>query len=122
MYETSTFITFSRVWNLLPLETASIIIWFSPLQMTSGGTESIIMACKAYRDYARTERGVSHPEIVIPVTAHPAFEKAAAYFGLHVKRVPINPDTTTVDIRAMRRAISRNTCMVSIPTVTVVIL
>jgi len=81
--------------------------------MTTGGTESIIMACKAYRDYARTERGICHPEIVIPVTAHPAFDKAAAYFGLRVKHVPINPDTTTVDIRAMRRAISRNTCMVS---------
>jgi len=79
--------------------------------MTTGGTESIIMACKAYRDYARTERGIYHPEIVIPVTAHPAFDKAAAYFGLRVKRVPIDPDTTTVDIRAMRRAISRNTCM-----------
>jgi len=113
---------FSRVWNLLPLKTVSIIIWFSPLQMTTGGTESIVMACKAYRDYARTERGVYHPEIVIPVTAHPAFEKAAAYFGLRVKRVPINPDTTAVDIRAMRRAISRNTCMVSIPSVTIVIL
>lgn len=98
------------------------IIWFSPLQMTTGGTESIIMACKAYRDYARAERGIYRPEIVIPVTAHPAFDKAAAYFGLHVKRVPINPDTTAVDIRAMRRAISRNTCMVSIPTVTIVIL
>jgi len=81
--------------------------------MTTGGTESIIMACKAYRDYARTEKGIYHPEIVIPLTAHPAFDKAAAYFGLRVKRVPINPDTTTVDIRAMRRAISRNTCMVS---------
>jgi Glutamate decarboxylase and related PLP-dependent proteins len=89
--------------------------------MTSGGTESIIMACKAYRDYARTERGVCHPEIVIPVTAHPAFDKAAAYFGLRVKHVPVNPETTTVDIRAMRRAISRNTCMVSIPAVPIVL-
>jgi sphinganine-1-phosphate aldolase len=83
--------------------------------MTTGGTESILMACKAYRDYAHAERGIHHPEIVIPVTAHPAFEKAAAYFGMRVTRVPVNPDTTTVDIRAMRKAISRNTCMVSSP-------
>jgi sphinganine-1-phosphate aldolase len=56
------------------------------------------------------------------MTAHPAFEKAAAYFGLRVKRVPVDPDTTTVDIKAMRRAISRNTCMVNIPAVRVVLL
>jgi sphinganine-1-phosphate aldolase len=81
--------------------------------MTTGGTESILMACKAYRDYARAERGISHPEIVIPVTAHPAFDKAAAYFGMRVTHVPVDPDTTIVDIQAMRKAIGRNTCMVS---------
>jgi glutamate/tyrosine decarboxylase-like PLP-dependent enzyme len=114
--------TFSRVWNLLPLETAPITIWLSPFQMTTGGTESILMACKAYRDYARTERGVCYPEIVIPVTAHPAFSKAAAYFGLRVKHVPVDPDTKAVDIRAMRRAISRSTCMVRSPAVHIVLL
>jgi sphinganine-1-phosphate aldolase len=81
--------------------------------MTTGGTESILMACKAYRDYARAERGIRHPEIIIPVTAHPAFDKAAAYFGMRVIHVPVDPDTTTVDIQAMRKLISRNTCMVS---------
>lgn len=79
--------------------------------MTTGGTESILMACKAYRDYARAERGIRHPEIIIPVTAHPAFDKAAAYFGMRVRHVPVDPNTTTVDIQAMRKAISRNTCM-----------
>lgn len=42
--------------------------------MTTGGTESIIMACKAYRDYARS-RGISNPEMVVPITAHAAFDK-----------------------------------------------
>ncbi|KDR14164.1 sphingosine-1-phosphate lyase [Zootermopsis nevadensis] len=79
--------------------------------MTTGGTESILMACKAYRDYARAERGIRRPEIVIPVTAHPAFDKAAAYFGMRVTHVPVDRDTTTVDIQAMRKAISRNTCL-----------
>jgi sphinganine-1-phosphate aldolase len=36
--------------------------------MTSGGTESLILACKAYRDLARAERGVQKPNIVMPVT------------------------------------------------------
>jgi sphinganine-1-phosphate aldolase len=83
--------------------------------MTTGGTESILMACKAYRDYACAERGIRRPEIIIPVTAHPAFDKAAAYFRMRVKHIPVDPETTTVNIQAMKKAISRNTCMVSSP-------
>ena len=44
--------------------------------MTSGGTESCLMACKAYRDLARSERGVKRPNMVVPCTAHVAFDKA----------------------------------------------
>lgn len=79
--------------------------------MTTGGTESIFMACKAYRDYAREERGIKRPEIIVPVTAHAAFDKAAHYLGIKIKHIPVNEDTT-VDIAAMKRAISRNTCVV----------
>ncbi len=32
------------------------------LQMTSGGSESIMLACKAYRDLAY-ERGIKFPEM-----------------------------------------------------------
>ena len=46
------------------------------MQMTSGGTESVLMACKAYRDLARSERGVKRPNMVVPCTAHVAFDKA----------------------------------------------
>uniref|UniRef100_A0A8D9BBI9 sphinganine-1-phosphate aldolase n=1 Tax=Cacopsylla melanoneura TaxID=428564 RepID=A0A8D9BBI9_9HEMI len=78
--------------------------------MTSGGTESIMMACKAYRDYAREERGVSLPEIVLPVTAHPAFDKAANYFGMKIRHIRLNKDYT-VDLAAMKSAINSNTVM-----------
>ncbi|MDX1649390.1 MAG: pyridoxal-dependent decarboxylase, partial [Myxococcota bacterium] len=47
--------------------------------MTSGGTESIIMAMKAARERARAERGVTAPQLLAPVTAHPAVAKAAHY-------------------------------------------
>jgi sphinganine-1-phosphate aldolase len=48
--------------------------------MTSGGTESILMAIKAARDWARENRPeIKEPEMVLPVTAHPAFFKAAHY-------------------------------------------
>ena len=45
--------------------------------VTSGGTESIILACKAYRDYARYERGIRTPVIIAPKTVHAGFDKAA---------------------------------------------
>ncbi|KAK3926157.1 Sphingosine-1-phosphate lyase [Frankliniella fusca] len=79
--------------------------------MTTGGTESIFMACKAYRDWAREEKGIKRPEIIVPVTAHAAFDKAAHYLGIRIKHIPISEDTT-VNIAAMKRAISRNTCVI----------
>lgn len=81
--------------------------------MTTGGTESIIMACKAYRDLA-IDKGVKKPEMVLPITAHSAFDKAAQYLNIGVKTVPVDPNTLKVDIKAMRRAISSRTCMVKL--------
>ncbi|XP_074856364.1 sphingosine-1-phosphate lyase 1 isoform X1 [Carettochelys insculpta] len=79
--------------------------------MTSGGTESILMACKAYRDLAY-ERGIKHPEILVPVSVHAAFDKAAHYFGLKIVHIPLTK-TMQVDVQAMRRAISKNTAMLA---------
>ncbi|XP_023864414.1 sphingosine-1-phosphate lyase 1-like isoform X1 [Salvelinus namaycush] len=78
--------------------------------VTSGGTESILMACKAYRDMAY-ERGVKHPEIIAPVSVHAAFDKAANYFGMKLVHIPLDKNTMKVDVKAMRRAISKNTAM-----------
>lgn len=78
--------------------------------VTSGGTESILMACKAYRDMAY-ERGVKHPEIIAPVSVHAAFDKAAHYFGMKLVHVPLDKKTMKVDVKAMRRAICKNTAM-----------
>ncbi|XP_043991929.1 sphingosine-1-phosphate lyase 1 [Gambusia affinis] len=78
--------------------------------VTSGGTESILMACKAYRDMAY-ERGVKFPEILAPVSVHAAFDKAAHYFGMKLVHIPLDQKTMKVDVKAMRRAISRNTAM-----------
>ncbi|CAH1795552.1 unnamed protein product, partial [Owenia fusiformis] len=78
--------------------------------MTSGGTESIMLAVKAYRERAY-DRGIKHPEIIAPITAHAAFNKSAELFGMILTSVPVDPKTYKVDMRAMKRAISRNTCM-----------
>ncbi|KAK3091804.1 hypothetical protein FSP39_022743 [Pinctada imbricata] len=78
--------------------------------MTSGGTESILMACLSYRNMAR-ERGVRIPEMIVPVTVHAAFDKAAAYFHMKITHIPVDEETRKVDLKAMRRAINANTCM-----------
>uniref|UniRef100_A0A8C2X874 sphinganine-1-phosphate aldolase n=1 Tax=Cyclopterus lumpus TaxID=8103 RepID=A0A8C2X874_CYCLU len=78
--------------------------------VTSGGTESILMACKAYRDMAY-ERGVKYPEIVAPVSVHAAFDKAAHYFGMKLVHVPLDEKSMKVDVKAMKRAINKNTAM-----------
>ena len=57
--------------------------------MTSGGTESILTAVKASRDYMRAKRGIKHPEMVIGQSAHAAFFKAAEYFK--IKLVVVGP-------------------------------
>lgn len=80
--------------------------------MTTGGTESIIMACKAYRDYARDIKGITRPNLIAPSTAHAAFDKAGQYLGIYVKYIKIDPKTTEVDIESMERAINSNTIMV----------
>jgi sphinganine-1-phosphate aldolase len=54
--------------------------------VTSGGTESIILALLAYREIA-AERGVKTPNIVMSNTAHAAFDKACFYFGIELRKV-----------------------------------
>ncbi|HVN37394.1 MAG TPA: aminotransferase class V-fold PLP-dependent enzyme [Myxococcota bacterium] len=70
--------------------------------MTSGGTESIFLAVKACRDGARA-RGSRADLLVLPRSAHPAFDKAASYLGLRCVRVPVAADFCA-DPEAMARA------------------
>lgn len=81
--------------------------------MTSGGTESIILAVKTARDHARVHRpGAVDPEIVLPITAHPAFHKAAHYLGLRVVVTPVDPsDGFRADVDAFRAALGPNTVL-----------
>jgi glutamate/tyrosine decarboxylase-like PLP-dependent enzyme len=58
--------------------------------MTSGGTESILLAVKAHRDWFRKKNSKMRPQIIIPASAHPAFYKAAHYFDLEPVTVALN--------------------------------
>jgi glutamate/tyrosine decarboxylase-like PLP-dependent enzyme len=79
--------------------------------MTSGGTESILMAVMAARNRAREERGVTEPELLAPVTAHPAFAKAAKYLGLRHRQFPIDADLRA-DVKAAESMIGPQTALV----------
>ncbi len=76
--------------------------------VTSGGTESILLAMKTYRDWARATKGVKRPNVVLPISAHPAFDKAAQYFGIELRRTPVD-QRFQADVGAMAKAIDKNT-------------
>ncbi len=79
--------------------------------MTSGGTESILMAVKAARDRLLAERQIRLPNMVLPTSAHAAFAKAGAYFGVEVRRVTVGPDWRA-DVAAMRNCVDENTVLI----------
>lgn len=99
---------------------------------TSGGTESIIMSVKTHRDWARATKGITEPEMyvtsriittfllipshlsVVPISAHAAFDKGAAYLGVKVHVIPVHPETRQVDLKRVSRAINANTIMVNL--------
>ncbi len=80
--------------------------------VSSGGTESILLAVKAYRDRARDLKGITEPEMVVPSTAHAAFDKASQYFNVKMVRVPVGPDFRA-DPAKTKKAITRNTVLVA---------
>ncbi len=76
--------------------------------MASGGTESIILAVKAYRDAA----GVEHPSMVLPSTAHPAFVKAGHLLGVDPVVVPVD-GSLVADVDAMAAAVGPTTILLA---------
>jgi sphinganine-1-phosphate aldolase len=77
--------------------------------ITSGGTDSIVMAVKAARDYAREKGMTGRGNIVAPYSAHPAFDKAAMLMDLEVRRIPLREHLADAD--ALGHAIDANTIM-----------
>lgn len=105
--------------SLLKFETEIVAMAISHLRgdgdcvgnFTSGGTESCLLAVKAARDYARRERGIAEPHMVLPVTAHACFQKAAHYFDMDLTLVPVDPETFKVRPEAMAEAIRPETIL-----------
>ncbi|MEP6969404.1 MAG: aspartate aminotransferase family protein [Betaproteobacteria bacterium] len=79
--------------------------------VTSGGTESCLLAVKTYRDMARATRGVRKPEMVIASTAHVAWFKASEYFDVRIRLLPLDA-LLHADASRLDSLINRNTVMV----------
>lgn len=81
--------------------------------MTSGGTDSITMAIKTSRDYARASgRARDQANIVLPFSAHLAFDKACHLMDIEVRRIPTLEDGTfQADVDAMEAACDADTIM-----------
>ncbi len=79
--------------------------------LTSGGTESLLQAVRTARDWGRVERHIDRPNMVLATSAHAAFGKAAHYFDVEPRRVPVRPDFTA-DPAAMADAVDDRTVLV----------
>lgn len=79
--------------------------------LTSGGTESIFCAVQVAREHARKVMAIPEPTIVVPHTAHPAFDKAAKYLDIEIIRVAVDPDGRA-DADTLADAMDERTAMV----------
>ena len=79
--------------------------------VSSGGTESILLAMKSYRDWALDTKGITKPEMILPVTAHTAFDKAAQYFQIKPVRIPLDGNYQA-DITVVKKAINANSIVI----------
>jgi sphinganine-1-phosphate aldolase len=76
--------------------------------VTFGGTESLINPMLVYRDRGRAEKGITEPEVIVPVTAHVALDKAAHLLGIKLLKAPLGKDWL-VDVGWVREHVTRNT-------------
>ena len=80
--------------------------------MTAGGTESCLLAVKTYRDLAKSRPvSVKKPEMILPESAHVAWEKGATYFGVKAVHVPLDKNFC-VDVNAVKKRINHRTIMI----------
>ena len=75
--------------------------------LTSGGTESLMNPLLVYREWGR-ERGITRPNVVMPVTAHPALDKGAHYFDIELRKATVT-ERFVADMESVRSLIDENT-------------
>jgi sphinganine-1-phosphate aldolase len=76
--------------------------------VTFGGTESLLNPMLVYRERGRAEKGITEPEVIVPITAHPALDKAAHLFGIKLVKAPLRRDWL-VNVDWVRAHVTPNT-------------
>ncbi|MCK6547240.1 aspartate aminotransferase family protein [Myxococcota bacterium] len=80
---------------------------------TAGGTESVMLAVKAARDFAKKARPeLTRPKMLLPETAHACFHKAASYLGVEVVSVKVDPVTFRADVDDARAKMTSDVVLV----------
>ncbi|WP_394552559.1 pyridoxal phosphate-dependent decarboxylase family protein [Agromyces sp. MMS24-JH15] len=80
--------------------------------VTSGGTESCMLAVKAARDAWIARGGEGRARLVAPITAHAAFQKAAKAFGLEFDGVPVDASTGAPDPAAIAERLGEDVAII----------
>ncbi len=81
--------------------------------ISSGGTESIILAVYTYREWARRKYPrIREPEIVAPASIHPAFSKACHLLNIQLRKVKVGDDFRA-NVEAMEKQINKNTILIA---------
>jgi glutamate/tyrosine decarboxylase-like PLP-dependent enzyme len=80
--------------------------------LTSGGTESCLLAVLSARETWRARGRSGRPRLLLPVTAHAAFRKAAHLFDLDVVDVPVDPSTCRALPAAVAAALDERAALV----------
>ncbi|KAH3673515.1 hypothetical protein WICMUC_003621 [Wickerhamomyces mucosus] len=80
---------------------------------TSGGTESLLLACLSAKIYGYRYKGIREPEMVVPETAHAGFDKAAYYFGIKLHHARLDSNTYKVDLKHVKKLINSNTVLIA---------
>lgn len=77
---------------------------------TSGGTESLLLAGLAAREFGKRKKGITKPEVIAPVTIHAGIEKACYYFGMKLHKVELD-NSYRVDLKRVKKLINSNTVL-----------
>lgn len=80
--------------------------------ITSGGTESIILAIRASLNYYGKRRGIVHPELICGTSAHAAVDKACDLMGIRQVRIDCSRGDYTLSPSKVRAAVTSNTILI----------
>ena len=81
--------------------------------ITTGGTESIFISMLCYREVAKEKYGIKCPEILTDESIHPAFDKAAYYLGMKVKKLKLDKNCQ-ISAKRYIKNISKDTIVIAL--------